>query len=71
MAVIRAAVVTVPPLLVDIIKTLLAEHVIVDVVARLDDRKEVEKQLRLSSPDLIIIGLRKGETDASRATVTR
>jgi DNA-binding NarL/FixJ family response regulator len=60
-AVIRTALVTIPPILGDIIKTLLTE---LDVVAQLDDRAEVEKQLRLSFPDLVIIGLLKGETDA-------
>jgi len=61
--VIRTVVVTIPPLLGDIIKTSLAAHFTLDVVARLDSRAEIEQQLALFSPDLIIIGLLDGEAD--------
>jgi DNA-binding NarL/FixJ family response regulator len=61
--IIRTVVVTLPLLFGDIIKTSLAEHFTLDVVARLDSRTEIEKQLPFFSPDLIIVGLHDGETD--------
>jgi DNA-binding NarL/FixJ family response regulator len=68
-AVLRTAVVTIPPIFGDIIKALLADHFTLDVVGQFDGRAEAEKQLPLISPDLIIIGLRKGESDAIGRTL--
>jgi DNA-binding NarL/FixJ family response regulator len=68
-AVLRTAVVTIPPILGDIIKALLADHFALNLVGQFDSRAEVEEKLPLISPDLIIIGLRKGETDAIGRTL--
>ena len=69
MPVIRTVFVTIPPLLGDIIKTSLTDHFTLDVVARLDSRAEIEKQLPLVSPDLVIIGLLGGEDDTIGRTL--
>lgn len=69
MPVIRTVVVTIPPLLGDIIKTSLADHFPLDVVARLDSRTEIEQQLPQFTPDLIIIGLHDGEADTIGGTL--
>lgn len=69
MPVIRTVFVTISPLLGDIIKTSLTDHFTLDVVARLANRAEIEKQLPLFSPDLIVIGLRDGETDTIGGTL--
>ena len=69
MAVLRTALVTIPPMLGDIIKTLLANQFTVNLVARLDTRAEMEQRLPLVSPDLVIIGLLGGEDDTIGRTL--
>jgi chemotaxis response regulator CheB len=64
MAAIRAVLVTVSPLLGDIVTTLLANRARLDLVARWEDRKDIETELVAISPDLVLIGLQAGETNA-------
>ena len=60
---IRLAVVTLPPFIIDIVTTLLTDKAALNIVARLDDRAEVQERLRALHPDLILMGLRNGEND--------
>ena len=66
---IRTALVTLSPLLSDIITQAVERDIELDVVARVEDRDSLEERLRLVVPELILIGLRAGETDAIATTV--
>jgi hypothetical protein len=50
-------------LLEDIIEKSVAGCLTLDVVARFDSREFLEETLRTISPDLILVGLRPGESD--------
>jgi len=52
------------PLLTDIIEHSLIGHIALHVVARFDNRDFSEETLRSVRPDLVLIGLRPGESDA-------
>jgi DNA-binding NarL/FixJ family response regulator len=65
---IRTALVSLSPLLSDIITQAIKREIELDVVAQISGRGSLEQQLRLIDPDLILIGLRVGETDAIAAT---
>jgi chemotaxis response regulator CheB len=60
---IRAAVVTLSPVIVDIITTLLSSRMALNIVLQMDSRDGIESRLSGLQPDLVLIGLRKGETD--------
>jgi hypothetical protein len=63
LASIRTAVVTLPPVILDIITTLLPDPSVLDIVAQLGDRIDVEARLDALDPELVLIGLRDGETE--------
>jgi DNA-binding NarL/FixJ family response regulator len=63
MAGIRTVVVTMSPLLTDIIEQSITGHVDLDVVARFGARDFLEKRLPEISPELVLLGLRAGEAD--------
>jgi DNA-binding NarL/FixJ family response regulator len=60
---IRTVIVTMSPLLTDIIEQLLSGRVTLEVIGRFDVRTLLEEKLRVLAPDLILVGLRRGETD--------
>jgi DNA-binding NarL/FixJ family response regulator len=64
---IRTVTVTLPRMLSDIIASLVADRARLNVVARLRDRSETEARFPLLAPDLILIGLHPGESDAFAA----
>ena len=55
--------ITVSPMLRDLVTELMATHVNLDVVRELDTRDGLEEQLRALAPDLILIGLGRDERD--------
>jgi DNA-binding NarL/FixJ family response regulator len=61
---LRTVTVTITPLLGDIISQVVAEHAPIDVVSRLDSRDQLELRLPTLAPDLVLVGLRKGESGA-------
>ena len=61
MAAIRAVVVTISPIIADIITTVLSRKAAMEVVANFSDRTGIEPQLAAVAPDLILIGLQQGE----------
>jgi DNA-binding NarL/FixJ family response regulator len=63
MAGIRTVMVTMSPFLADIIEQLLTEHVGLDVVGRFDVRDLLEEGLQVLAPELIFVGLQRGEAD--------
>jgi chemotaxis response regulator CheB len=60
---IRTVVVTMPPLLTEIIEHSLIGRIVLHVVARFDNRDFSKETLRGMRPDLVLIGLRPGESD--------
>ena len=64
MSVRRVAIVTVPPLFADILREVLARRLAIEIVVQIDRRSRLEQRLRAARPDFILIGLRRGETDA-------
>jgi DNA-binding NarL/FixJ family response regulator len=62
---IRALVVTVSPLLTDIVTAVLRERLTLDVIGVLPTRERLAEQLRALAPDLVLLGLQDAETDAS------
>jgi hypothetical protein len=63
MAGIRTVVVTMSPLLSDIVEQSVIGHVVLDIVARLDLRNLIEERLQRLNPELVLIGLQPDETD--------
>jgi len=59
----RVAVVTLSPIIVDIITTLLSDRMALRIVLQVDSRDGIEMRLAGLQPNLVLIGLRKGETD--------
>ena len=59
----RAIIVTLPTFLRDIITTLAEASLSLSIVANLHRRGDVATALELWAPDLVVIGLRAGETD--------
>jgi DNA-binding NarL/FixJ family response regulator len=55
--------VTIPPLFADIIRQALGGHVAIEIVAEIGRRNRLEERLRGLQPDLVLIGLRRGEAD--------
>jgi hypothetical protein len=63
LASIRTAVVTLSPVTLDIITTLLPDPWVLNLVAQLGDRVAVKARLGALDPDLVLFGLRDGETE--------
>lgn len=66
---IRSAVVTLSPILFDLLATLLAGRANLNVVARFNTHEGIESQLAAAMPDLILYGLRTGESDSIVGTL--
>ena len=64
MSVGRVAIVTIPPLLADILREVLAGQVAIEIVAQIDRRSRLEQRLRAARPNFVLVGLRRGESDA-------
>ena len=60
---VRTIVVTMSPMLRDIITDLVADYVTLDIVADFDSRTEVVRKSELLAPDLVFVGLHIGEAD--------
>lgn len=60
---ITAVIVSMPPLLADIIRQVLTARAPIEVVAEIGSRSELAQRLRVLNPDLVLIGLERGETD--------
>jgi DNA-binding NarL/FixJ family response regulator len=60
----RVAIVTVPPLFADILREALAGQVAIEIVVQIGRCSRLKQRLRAARPDFILIGLRRGETDA-------
>jgi len=65
--VIRTVTVTLPLVLSDIIASLVEDRARLNIVARLRNRSEIAARFPVLAPDLILIGLRVGESDAVAA----
>ena len=63
MASVRTLIVTVSPLLADLVKAVLRPHLILDVVEVLSTRHRLMERLQDISPDLVLLGLLNGEDD--------
>ena len=59
----RAIIVTLPKFLRDIITTLAEARLPLNIVAEFDRRHDVAAALEVLAPDMIVVGLRAGETD--------
>lgn len=60
---IRTVTVTLPRILSDIIARLVEDRARLNIVARLRSRSEIKARFPALTPDLILIGLRVGESD--------
>jgi DNA-binding NarL/FixJ family response regulator len=68
-AIVRTLVVTVPPLLADLVKTVLHPRLVLDVLGVEQSRDQALDRLRSLSPDLVLLGLDSGESDATGQTL--
>lgn len=59
----RAVMVTISPLLADVIRRVVAGHVAIEIVAEIRHRSRLEARLRALRPELVLMGLRRGEDD--------
>jgi hypothetical protein len=66
---IRTAVVTMSPMLRDIVMKLPTRSVGLVIVAEFDTRTLLEDRLKAVLPDIVLIGLARGETDRIAKTV--
>jgi DNA-binding NarL/FixJ family response regulator len=66
---IRSAVVTLSPILFDLLATLLAGRANLNVVARFNSHEGIESQLAAAMPELILYGLQTGESDSIVSTL--
>ena len=64
MARLRTLVVTLSPLLRELVTSVLPSQISFDVIEVLQSREGVAERLRDLAPDLVLIGLLEGETDA-------
>jgi hypothetical protein len=69
LAIVSTVVVTVPPLLADLVLDVLRPHLELRLDAVLGDRHRLADHLRALAPDLVVLGLRSNETDALAATL--
>jgi hypothetical protein len=65
----RAVMVTIPPLLADIIRQVLVGRVAMEFTAEISDRKRLQSRLVALQPEFVLIGLRRGEDDAIGRTI--
>ncbi len=68
---IRTVTITMPPLFRDLITASIARHGNVDVIAELDTRDAIEQRLQSLAPQLVLIGLGRGEGDAIGPALAR
>jgi chemotaxis response regulator CheB len=68
---LRTLVVTLSPLLRELVTDVLPPQVSIDVIEVLDSRERVAERLRDFAPDLVLIGLLDAETDAVAAPLLR
>lgn len=68
---LRGVFVTVSTLLTDIIKEVVSSRVTLDVVAEFGERQSLGERLPALAPDIVLIGLYPGETDAIGPTLLR
>jgi chemotaxis response regulator CheB len=61
---VRTLIVTVSPLLADLVKSVLQPHLFLDVVEVLTTRDRLMERLHDIAPDLVLLGLLNGEDDA-------
>jgi hypothetical protein len=62
---VRTAVVTVSPLLAGLVTSVLQSHLPLDVIGTLRTRTRLAERLNELAPELVLLGLRADETDAS------
>lgn len=62
---VRTLAVTVSPLLRELVTSVLQPHLLLDVIAVLETRERLAECLQELAPDLVLLGLSGGETDAS------
>jgi DNA-binding NarL/FixJ family response regulator len=62
--IVRTLVVTVAPLLADLIQKVLRPNLTLDIVGVLSTRESLPQHLRVLAPDLLLLGLTQSETDA-------
>lgn len=67
----RAVFVTIPPLLSEIITEVAREEVHLKLIAQFNERNALAEQLPALAPDLVLVGLRAGETDDIGAFVLK
>jgi DNA-binding NarL/FixJ family response regulator len=60
---VRTVLVTLSPLLADIVKQLVGDQIGLDIVARFDRRALLSTKLPQIAPDLVLVGLRSHEAD--------
>lgn len=70
MTVIRTVVVTLPRMISDIVEQLLTDKTELSICARLDTRAALDDSLRTTVPDLVLVGLAPGESQAIGASVS-
>ena len=68
---LRGVFVTVSTLLTDVIKEMVSSRVTFDVVAEFCDRESLGLRLPALAPDIVLIGLFPGETDAIGPTLLK
>jgi chemotaxis response regulator CheB len=61
--IVRTLVVTVAPLLADLIRDVLQPNLTLDIVNILPTRESLPQHLRALAPDLLLLGLTESETD--------
>jgi chemotaxis response regulator CheB len=64
MAIFRTLVVTVAPLLADLVRDMLQPQLTLDIVGVTRTRECLAERLRALAPDLLLLGLMDSETDA-------
>ena len=65
----RAVMVTISPLFADIIRQVLAGRIAIEFAAEIRHRKRLEVRLLRLQPELVLIGLRRGEDDTIGGTI--
>jgi hypothetical protein len=61
---VRTLVVTLPPLLADLITSVLEPHLSLDVIGVMPTRERLAERLRELRPELVLLGLNDGEKDS-------
>jgi DNA-binding NarL/FixJ family response regulator len=71
LAELSAVFVTISPLLSDIITEVMSQQVNLNIIAQFDERDPIFNRLPALATDLVVIGLRAGETDEIAAIVLK